>query len=357
MDELTTHLASVGYNPMDIVEMRGQFTRRGGIFHVYSPEADRPARMELFGDEIESIRKFEPDSQRSSTAIDEPSLLPLTETPISQDSLAAVHLRLTGSRLDAGDDPELLDRALTAGGVSVFPGWEFFCPVAGADRTLFDLFPKVQVFLEEPAMIHNQLDRWWNKVEQRHERSGIGTLITPGDIYLSPDELLAKISILPGLEMDQLGAVDVLDEDVNSMDEIAFSSRPTLRFHGSIPAFLQQIKSLAEQETRMLLVAPNHGEVERLAGLLREYGQPYRLGSRAPAPGGEQAYDESSHLAGDFRTPVIVQSAISSGVSLPECNLVLFGANDFSDEADVAARPSRERPSQRQPLSSPIFAT
>ena len=36
-------------------------------------------------------------------------------------------------------------------------------------------------------MIRNQLDRWWNKVEQRHERSGIGSLITPDDIYLSPD--------------------------------------------------------------------------------------------------------------------------------------------------------------------------
>ena len=338
MDELTTHLASVGYSPMDIVEMPGQFTRRGGIFDVYSPEADRPVRMELFGDEIESIRKFEPDSQRSSAAIDETWLLPLTETPVSEELLAAVHQRLTGSRLDA-EDPELLSRALTAGGVSVFPGWEFFCPVAGADRTLFDLFPKVQVLLEEPAMVRNQLDRWWNKVEQRHERSGIGSLITPEDIYLAPSELLAKISSLPGLEMDQLGAVDVLEDDVNPMDEIAFSSRPTLRFHGSIPAFLQQIKSLADQETRMLLVAPNHGEVERLAGMLREYGQPYRLGSRAPAPGGEQAYDESSHLAGDFRTPVIVQSAISSGVSLPDSNLVIFGANDFSDEADVAARP------------------
>jgi transcription-repair coupling factor (superfamily II helicase) len=338
MDELTTHLASVGYSPMDIVEMPGQFTRRGGIFDVYSPEADRPVRMELFGDEIESLRKFEPDSQRSSTVIDETWLLPLTETPVSEDLLAAVHQRLTGSRLDA-EDPELLNRALTAGGVSVFPGWEFFCPVAGADRTIFDLFPKVQVLVEEPAMVRNQLDRWWNKVEQRHERSGIGSLITPGDIYLSPLEMLAKISSLPGLEMDQLGAVDVLDEDVNPMDEIAFASRPTLRFHGSIPAFLQQIKSLAEQETRMLLVAPNHGEVERLAGLLREYAQPYRLGSRAQAPGGAQAYDESSHLAGDFRTPVIVQSAISSGVSFPDSNLVLFGANDFSDEADVAARP------------------
>src|SRR6202789_2830304 len=119
MDELTTHLASVGYSPMDIVEMPGQFTRRGGIFDVYSPEADRPVRVELFGDEIESIRNFEPDSQRSSTAISEAQLLPLTETPISDDLLAAVHQRLTGSRLDAGDDQELLSRALVAGGVSV----------------------------------------------------------------------------------------------------------------------------------------------------------------------------------------------------------------------------------------------
>ena len=339
MEELTTHLASVGYSSMDIVEMPGQFTRRGGIFDVYSPEADRPVRMELFGDEIESLRKFEPDSQRSSTAIDETWLLPLTETPISEDLLAAVHQRLSGSRLDAGDDQELLSRALVAGGVSVFPGWEFFAPWRAPIVPLFDLFPQVHVFQEEPAMIRNQADRWWNKVEQRHERSGIGSLITPADIYLSPPELQAKISALPGLDMDQLGAVDVLDEDVNPMDEVTFSSRPTLRFHGSIPAFLQQIKSLAEQQTRMLLVAPNHGEVERLAGLLREYGQPYRLGSRAQAPGSEQAYDESSHLAGDFRTPVLVQSAISSGVSLPESNLVLFGANDFSDEADVAARP------------------
>src|SRR5271154_779827 len=113
MDELTTHLASVGYSPMDIVEMPGQFTRRGGIFDVYSPEADRPVRMELFGDEIESIRKFEPDSQRSSAAVDETWLLPLTETPISEDLLAAVHRRLSEDRLDSG-------------GVSVFPGWEFF---------------------------------------------------------------------------------------------------------------------------------------------------------------------------------------------------------------------------------------
>jgi transcription-repair coupling factor (superfamily II helicase) len=343
IDVVTAHLSTVGYTAMDIVEMPGQFTRRGGILDVYSPEMDRPVRVELFGDEIESIRKFEPDSQRSSSPLDEALLLPLTETPVSEKLLAAVHMRLRGGRLEAGDDPDAVARIVAAEGVSVFPGWEFFSAVAGADRTLFDLFPRVQVFVEEPAMIENQAGRWWSKVEQRHERSGIGSLVTPADIYLSPDQLLWKIASLPGLELDQLGAIDVLEEASDALGEVAFTSRPTLRFHGSIPVFLEQIKTLAAAGTRMLLIAPNQGEVERLAGLLREYGQPYRLGSRAMHPGSENIYDETSYLAGDFRTPILVRSAIPAGVSLPESNLIIFGANDFSDEADVAARPAPVR--------------
>ncbi len=65
IEVLAAHLASVGYTRMDLVEMPGQFTRRGGILDVYSPEADRPVRIEFFGDEIETIRKFEPETQRS----------------------------------------------------------------------------------------------------------------------------------------------------------------------------------------------------------------------------------------------------------------------------------------------------
>src|SRR6185437_9294152 len=53
LETLTGHLTSVGYTQMDLVEMPGQFTRRGGILDVYSPESDRPVRIEFFGDEIE----------------------------------------------------------------------------------------------------------------------------------------------------------------------------------------------------------------------------------------------------------------------------------------------------------------
>ena len=339
VDTLLAHLAGVGYTPMDIVEMPGQYTRRGGIVDIYSPEADRPVRFEFFGDEIETIRKFDPETQRSSSPLDEALLLPLTETPVTERLLATVHTRLSGTRIEAGDDPDLVAEAVSAGGVSVFPGWEFFAGVAEANATLLDLMPRSLLFVEEPAMIQNQIDRWWSKVAQRHERASIGSLIRPEDIYLRPEVLAAQLSLHPGIDIDQLGAVDVLEEDT-TLGEIVFQSRPTLRFHGSIPAFLEQLRSLMQQETRMLLVAPNQGEVERLAGLLREYELPYRLGSRVQHAGSENIYDESSYLAGNYRTPILVRSTLSVGVSLPEANLILFGANDFSDEADVTARPA-----------------
>jgi transcription-repair coupling factor (superfamily II helicase) len=339
VETLLAHLSSVGYTPMDIVEMPGQYTRRGGILDIYSPEADRPVRFEFFGDEIETIRKFDPETQRSSAPLDEALLLPLTETPVSERLLATIHARLSGAHVEAGDDPDLVAQAVAAGGVSVFPGWEFFAGVATADSTLLDLLPRCLLFVEEPAMIENQIDRWWNKVEQRHERSSIGSLIRPEDIYLRPEVLRAQLSSQAGIDIDQLGAVDVLEEDT-TLGEIPFHSRPTLRFHGSIPAFIEQVRSLMQQETRMLLVAPNQGEVERLANLLREYELPYRLGSRIQHTGSENIYDESSYLAGNYRTPILVKSSLSAGVSLPDTNLVLFGANDFSDEADVTARPA-----------------
>ena len=69
------------------------------------------------------------------------------------------------------------------------------------------------LFVDEPAMVRNQIDRWWNKVEQRHERVGIGSLIRPEDIYLRPEVLQALLSSHMGLDLDQLGVVDVLDED------------------------------------------------------------------------------------------------------------------------------------------------
>jgi len=343
---LTGHLASVGYTQMDLVEMPGQFTRRGGILDVYSPESDRPVRIEFFGDEIDTIRKFDPETQRSQSGLDETQLLPLTETPLTKHLLAAVHARLSKQRVQVAegdgdsDEQEMQIEAATAGGVSVFPGWEFFSSVAGAEHHLLNLLQRSVLFVEEPAMVRNQIDRWWNKVEQRHERSGIGSLIRPEDIYLRPEVLEGLLESHHGLDLDQLGAIDVLEED-NTLGEIAVNSRPTLRFHGSIPALVDQLKNLMAAEQHIVIAAPTQGDVERMATMLREYQVPYRLGSRVVTHGAE--LEEASYLAGDMRVPVVVRTQIASGVSFPDANLVMFGANDMSDDADITARPEPKK--------------
>src|SRR5580692_2376044 len=289
LEVLTAHLGGVGYTRMDLVEMPGQFTRRGGILDVYSPESDRPVRIEFFGDEIETIRKFDPETQRSQSGLDETEISPLTETPVTERLLAAVHGRLNRERVEApGEEDD--EEAAAAGGVSVFPGWEFFSCVAGAEGHLLKLAPKCMLFVDEPAMVRNQIDRWWNKIEQRHERSGIGSLIRPEDIYLRPEVLQAMLSSHPGLDLDQLGAVDVLEDD-RTLGEIALNSRPTLRFHGSIPALTEQLRNLMASEQRIVLAVPTQGDVERMATVMREYQIPYRLGSRPSNPTNDTMFD------------------------------------------------------------------
>ena len=124
-----------------------------------------------------------------------------------------------------------------------------------------------------------------------------------------------------------------------------------MRFHGAVPArsstpstHLHQARKLAS-----ILTAPNQGEVERLAGLLQDYKVPYRLGSRNMAAGSETIYSESSYLAGSTSTPVIVRTPIANGVQVLDLEkasarqIVVFGANDLTDEADITARPATRK--------------
>src|SRR6266568_2213176 len=192
---LLEHLNSVGYNSTDVVEMPGEYALRGGILDVYSPEADRPVRVEFFGDEVESIRKFDPATQRSSNPVDEAILLPLTETPVSDDLLGAIHARLSGKRITGAE--EIVEQAVRSGGVTVFPGWEFYAPVAGADRTIFDLLPRALVITDEPEILNSELDQFWDRVEEAHERSEIGNLVRTTDLYVAPDEWKQKLLSVP----------------------------------------------------------------------------------------------------------------------------------------------------------------
>jgi len=336
LDSLLAHLNTVGYTSTDVVEMPGQYAVRGGILDVYSPEADRPLRIEFFGDEADSIRKFDPASQRSSTPVDEALLLPLTETPVSEHLLGAIHTRLSGKRIEGSE--EIVEAAVRAGGLNVFPGWEFYTPVAGAESTIFDLIPRATVLLDETDQLKQEFDRFWTRVADAHERSGVGNLVRPEDLYLPPDDWWQKTSTLPGADIEHLGITRNLDDP----REISFLTQPSPRFHGAVPAMLAEVQKLNSDGKRVLFAVPNIGEVERLADVFTEYNVSFKLGSRTR--GGESYADETSYFAGEILTTTLATAYVPDGVLLPEANLAIFGSRDLFDESDaVASRPQRAK--------------
>ncbi|PYX69880.1 MAG: transcription-repair coupling factor [Acidobacteria bacterium] len=336
LDNLLGHLNTVGYASADVVEMPGQYALRGGILDVYSPEAERPVRIEFFGDEVDSIRRFDPTSQRSSNPIDEALLLPLTETPVTDQLLGAIHTRLSGKRI-AGTTEEIVEAAVRSGGVTVFPGWEFYAPVAGSDRTVFDLLPRAAVLLDEPDLLRSEFDRFWTRVEEAHERSGVGNLVRPNDLYLPPEGWWEKVTGQTGADLEHLGITQSADDN-----SISILTQPTPRFHGAVPAMLDEVKKLTASGNQVLFSVPNTGEVERLADIFTEYNTSFRLGSRTR--GGESYADETSYFAGEVNTTTLAKAYVPDGVVFPDAHLAIFGARDLFDESDtVASRPQRQK--------------
>ncbi len=336
LDNLLAHLNTVGYSSSDVVEMPGQYALRGGILDVYSPEAERPVRIEFFGDEVDSIRRFDPTSQRSSNPIDEALLLPLTETPVSDQLLGAIHTRLSGKRI-AGNE-EIVEAAIRSGGVTVFPGWEFYAPVAGADRTVFDLLPRATVLLDEPETLRAEFDRFWTRVNEMHERSGVGNLVGPEDLYLPPENWWQKATTITGAEIEYLGVTRSEDTDAT----VTFLTQPTPRFHGAVPSMLEEVQKLTTAGNQVLFSVPNTGEVERLADIFTEYNVSFRLGSRTR--GGESYADETSYFAGEVNTTTLAKAYVPDGVVFPDAHLAIFGSRDLFDESEaVATRPQRAK--------------
>jgi transcription-repair coupling factor (superfamily II helicase) len=336
IDHLLAHLNTVGYLAADVVEMPGQYALRGGILDVYSPESERPVRIEFFGDEVESIRRFDPASQRSSNPIDEALLLPLTETPVNDQLLGAIHTRLSGRRISGNE--EIIEDAIRSAGVTTFPGWEFYAPVAGADASVFDLLPRAAVLLDEPEALHSEFDRFWTRVKEAHERSGVGNLVRPEDLYWPPVRWWQKVASITGADIEHLG-VTRADETEPAINIL---TQPTPRFHGAVPAMLEEVQTLTREGKQVLFAVPNTGEVERLADIFTEYNVSFRLGSRTR--GGESYADETSYFAGEVLTTTLAKAYVPDGVLLPEANLAVFGARDLFDESDtVASRPQRQK--------------
>ncbi len=251
LDDLAPHLESIGYERHDPVEMAGEYSIRGGILDVFPPEQEQPVRIEFFGDEIESIRRFDAESQRSIHKLSECVLQPLTEFQKSRAMLAALaeHVREQGAR------PDMPVEGRTFRGLG-----ELVPAVRAATNRLLDFQQNPLVMIDEPELTRlrpNGTGRIQRAAGLRGNQSGA--------TIFEWHEFAGWREKRDVLEMRQIEIA------TDTSDSFHIPTRPSMAFHGNLQVAIREAKTLIEAGTRMAFFAPTAGEMERMADVFSEY--------------------------------------------------------------------------------------
>lgn len=315
MEELAAHLLSIGYQRRDPVEMEGEFSIRGGIFDVFPAEAPRPVRMEFFGDTIESLRQFDPETQRSVSGIGEVTILPLEEAP------------------GPAAGPSEAGGPVEGGGLE--PGWEFVqLAAARPDTALEEFLPGALVILDEPESLREAGGRLWKKLEALAPQSPAA----PERLFFRWGELGAHRRERREIELREL----LLDREAPAEAvSVEIRSQPGTAFRNNLRAAIDEARELAGQGWQVAFFAPTVGDVERLADVFSEYSLPFQL-SIDDAGGTSPYLAERAFMAVESAGVYLLKGRLARGARLPEERLALVGSRDLF-EAAYDAQPARAR--------------
>jgi transcription-repair coupling factor (superfamily II helicase) len=312
LDEFITHLGAIGYARTEMVELPGQFAVRGGIVDAFSPESQRPVRIELLGDTVESVREFDPRTQRSIAPVVRTTLLPLTEWAV------------------AAPEPPSDEEDAAA--------WEnpsFFGPARDPGQSaLFELSEsslRPVVFLDDPAALREAAAKHLAQAVENYERQAQANAPTPEHYFWTEAQFAAALEKTSQINLEQLAL------DIGSIPQFELLSRPSPRFHGDVVACMKEVKSQLDAGGTVFLTAVSTGELERLADICREYEAPYVLGESEDAAAGftAEGAQESAKL-------LLIRAPFAEGVAFPDRLETLFGNSDLFDVTPSLERPSRK---------------
>ncbi len=323
-NEFLNHLTSVGYERRETVESPGQFAVRGGIVDVFSPESNGPVRLEFFGDTLESLREFDPNSQRSLRPLERATLLPLTDYPRRNELLERFRERSATGREDDG---------MPAG---FYPGWEFHPALLDeAKSSLLDLTPDAVILEDEPEALRGALElRRESLAAEFDEATGPAATVEPDRYFLTPEEWKSAFSGRPRLLLEHLAMEGAAVQHV-------LQSRPTARYHGNVSMFMSEARNHIESGQQVMVSVASTGEAERLADICHENELPFRLGDVDESATSSRLAADSS--GGTVPALVLLKAPLAEGVVFPEAKLVLYGNTDLFDSISAPAR-SRARP-------------
>jgi transcription-repair coupling factor (superfamily II helicase) len=322
LEDVIAHLESIGYERRDPVEMVGEYSVRGGVVDVFSPESSRPVRLDMFGDLVESVRRFDVESQRSVLKIEDCTLLPLSEWQKSRALLVELHELLCRTDISPRDLPIPGEP---------FPGWELLVPmVRPREGSVFGLVEQPIVVWDEPEQIRGAAERYWKRLEQI-ERSAA---YDPERIFFRWEELERQATSAQQVAFSELEIASGLESDGSAFH---IATRPSLAFHGNMRVAVAEARNLVEAGNRVAFFASSTGEVERVADILNEYGIAYQLG--LDQSGSTPAYlAERAYMAGAVASVYLIKGLIRRGTAFPDSGLTVFGSEDLFDTPELVAR-------------------
>ena len=252
-ESLITSLLRIGYRRVSVVEIPGEFSIRGGIVDIFSTAYSNPVRVEFLGDQVESMRLFDPATQTSIEKLNEGWVLPAREfirPSQAQDATAPVP---PDAEWRSPDLYETMD-------------------------TLFDyLGSDPALALDQPESLKKACEAAWSKIDDgylRHvDRDIANPYPSPERLFLTWDGIQQRMATCPMMALEPLAAPDS-------------SWEPTFSFSTQLPgsiglgirgtAFSQTLSLLEglRNEHRVILVARSRGQVARLLALLREHDLP-----------------------------------------------------------------------------------
>ncbi len=338
LDALRAQLTAAGYAAVTQVVAHGEFATRGSLLDVFPMGSSTPYRIDLLDRDVDSIRRFDPESQRSGDKLERIELLPARETPLNPDAVREFRRRYR-VRFTGDLSEQIVYRDVSQGIAS--GGIEYYLPLF-FERTssLFEYLPPGSLCIE----VENAADAvasLWAAIEERHEQlrhDRQRPILDPAELYLPPDEFAAALAGLQRVRLQHFeippGAADrpaTADGPGADAQNFASTVPPSVR----IDARAEQpaaalVAHLEASAARVLLAAESAGRRELLMDLLR---------ARSMQP---RVFDGfASFLASDAQLGITV-SPVVSGLKLETPPLeILTEAQLFGDRARQERRRGR----------------
>jgi transcription-repair coupling factor (superfamily II helicase) len=327
-EDLIKHLASWGFQNVPLVEERGDFSVRGAIVDVFPPAYPRPMRLEFVGDRLESIRDFEPSTQRSKTTLQDFLLLPMKEFSLKRDDIEAVareiDKRAADLELGRKEKNPLLE--VLREGIP-FAGMEFLVPYFHPELdTVFSYLPReTLVWIDEPAHVNAEAERFEHLVGEMADRAKEQRRVAaPAEtLYLKAAEWRRQLDPFARIASE---ALETEPSPAQAANTIVVHSYVNFDLHGESasaqkePSFAPVAGRFREwQQDNVFVVAPTRSEATRLKELFAHYDLHFSL------PRGGFPLES----AGDKPVQAILVGNLTQGFRLPDERLYVVTADEI----------------------------